>query len=96
MLSSRIEGTQATLAEVLEFEADAEASTLPQERRDDIREVQNYRHAMRQAVELLNTLPLSLRVIKTFLLYTSLRCRRTYACTSPCAPATEPKNHIQK
>ena len=65
VLSSRIEGTQATLAEVLEFEADAEASTLPQERRDDIREVQNYRHAMRQAVELLDTLPLSLRVIKT-------------------------------
>jgi Fic family protein len=65
VLSSRIEGTQATLAEVLEFEADAEASTLPQERRDDIREVQNYRHAMRQAVDLLDTLPLSLRVIKT-------------------------------
>lgn len=65
VLSSRIEGTQATLAEVLEFEADAEASTLPQERRDDIREVQNYRHAMRQAEELLETLPLSLRVIKT-------------------------------
>lgn len=56
VLSSRIEGTQATLAEVLEFEADAEASTLPQERRDDIREVQNYRQAMRQAVELLDTL----------------------------------------
>ena len=65
VLSSRIEGTQATLAEVLEFEADAEASTLPQERRDDIREVQNYRQAMRQAQELLVTLPLSLRVIKT-------------------------------
>lgn len=65
VLSSRIEGTQATLAEVLEFEADAEASTLPKERRDDIREVQNYRQAMRQAQELLVTLPLSLRVIKT-------------------------------
>jgi hypothetical protein len=49
VLSSRIEGTQATLAEVLEFEADAEESTLPQDRRDDIREVQNYRQAMRQA-----------------------------------------------
>jgi Fic family protein len=54
VLSSRIEGTHATLAVVLEFEADAEASTLPQERRADIREVQNYRHAMRQAVELLD------------------------------------------
>ena len=64
VLSSRIEGTQATLAEVLEFDADAEASTLSPERRDDIREVQNYRHAMREAVELLETLPLSLRVIK--------------------------------
>jgi hypothetical protein len=64
VLSSRIEGIQASLAEVLEYEADAEASTLPQERRDDIREVQNYRQAMRQAQELLVTLPLSLRVIK--------------------------------
>ena len=64
VLSSRIEGTQATLAEVLEYEADAEASTLPQDRRDDIREVQNYRQAMRQAQELLVTLPLSLRLIK--------------------------------
>ena len=70
VLSSRIEGTQATLAEVLEFEADADASTLPQERRDDIREVQNYRQAMRQAQELLETLPLSLRVIKN--LHTTL------------------------
>ena len=70
VLSSRIEGTQATLAEVLEFEADADASTLPQERREDIREVQNYRHAMRQAQELLETLPLSLRVIKN--LHTTL------------------------
>jgi hypothetical protein len=63
VLYFRIEGTQATLAEVLEFESDAEASTLPQERRDDIRDVQNYRHAMRQAVELLATLPLLLWVI---------------------------------
>lgn len=64
VLSSRIEGTQATLAEVLAFEADAEASTLSPERRDDIREVQNYRRAMREAVELLESLPLSLRVIR--------------------------------
>lgn len=63
VLYFRIEGTQATLAEVLEFESDAEASTLPQERRDGIRDVQNYRHAIGQAVELLANLPLLLWVI---------------------------------
>lgn len=62
VLSSRIEGTQATMGEVLEFEARPEA-TAP-ERRDDIQEVLNYRAAMREGERLLASLPLSQRVIK--------------------------------
>ena len=62
VLSSRIEGTQATMGEVLEFEAGGEAPSP--ERRLDILEVQNYRAAMREAERLLVTLPLSQRVIR--------------------------------
>src|SRR5690606_5264656 len=62
VLSSRIEGTQATMGEVLEFEAGRE--TASPERREDIHEVLNYRAAMREAEELLTRLPLSQRVIR--------------------------------
>ena len=61
VLSSRIEGTQATMGEVLEFEAGREAATP--ERREDIQEVLNYRAAMREAERLLATLPISQRVV---------------------------------
>ena len=64
VLSSRIEGTQATMGEVLEFEADAAHTQFSQERREDIHEVLNYRRAMRRAEELMATLPLSLRVLR--------------------------------
>ena len=62
VLSSRIEGTQATMGEVLGFEA----GQMPDSpaRRDDIREVLNYRAAMRRAEELLRELPLSQRVVR--------------------------------
>ncbi len=62
VLSSRIEGTQATMGEVLEFEAEGEKKFSP-EKRDDIQEVLNYRKAMRHAMELLQKYPLSQRVI---------------------------------
>jgi Fic family protein len=62
VLSSRIEGTQATMGEVLEFEAGREAASP--ERRDDIQEVINYRAAMRAAERMLRDLPLSQRVIR--------------------------------
>lgn len=61
VLSSRIEGTQATLEDVLAFEAN------PQKRTDkykDIQEIINYREAMTMAVDKLNELPLSGRLIK--------------------------------
>ncbi len=62
VLSSRIEGTQATLGEVLEFEAVREASSP--ERRNDIFEVLNYRAAMHEAEGLLASIPLSQRLIR--------------------------------
>lgn len=64
VLSSRIEGTQATMGEVLEFEAAGGASDLSEARRDDIYEVLNYRVAIRMAEQMLETLPLSQRVVR--------------------------------
>ena len=62
VLSSRIEGTEATMGDVLQYEAGREP-TSPS-RRNDIREVLNYRAAMRRAEELMKTLPLSQRVVR--------------------------------
>ena len=64
VLSSRIEGTQATMGEVLEFEAEGGGKGMPEEKKRDIREVLNYRRAMRHAEERLKTLPLCQRIIK--------------------------------
>lgn len=61
VLSSRIEGTQATMGEVLEFEAGRKPDSPT--RLEDIKEVLNYRAAMRTAEEKLEELPLSKRVI---------------------------------
>jgi len=63
-IPNRIEGTQATMSEVLEFEAEAASSDLSESRREDIHEVLNYRKAMRLAEEQLETLPLSLRLVR--------------------------------
>ena len=63
VLSSRIEGTQATMGEVLEFEAGREPESPA--RGEDINEVLNYRRAMWHAGEMLKELPLSGRVIRS-------------------------------
>ncbi|HEY3278708.1 MAG TPA: Fic/DOC family N-terminal domain-containing protein [Syntrophorhabdaceae bacterium] len=63
VLSSRIEGTQATMGEVLEYEAEGEKAGMSAEKRDDIMEVLNYREAMRHAVNMLKELPLCLRIV---------------------------------
>ncbi len=63
LLSSRIEGTQATMDEVLEFEALHQEDTPNDEKSQDIREILNYRKAMREASQMLNELPLCGRVI---------------------------------
>ena len=62
VMSARIEGTQATIGEVYQFEAGQRAATP--ERRDDIDEIINYRSAMRHAETMLETLPLSQRVVR--------------------------------
>ena len=62
VLSSRIEGTIATMGEVLGFEAGQEPASPT--RRGDFQEVLNYRAALRQAEAMLRELPLSQRVIR--------------------------------
>lgn len=57
--SSRIEGTQTNLDEALRRRAD-----VATEKRDDWKEVQNYVAAMNRAVDRLETLPFSARLIR--------------------------------
>ena len=59
VLSSRIEGTRATLGELLAAEAGAAVERSPA----DLREVGNYVAALEYGVERLGTLPLSLRLV---------------------------------
>ncbi len=59
VLSSRIEGTQATLGELLAAEAGAAVERSP----EDLREVGNYVVALEYGVERLPKLPLSLRLV---------------------------------
>ena len=58
--SSRIEGTQSTLGELLAAEAGAAVKRSP----DDLREVANYVVALEYGIERLKTLPLSLRLVR--------------------------------
>ncbi len=65
VLSSRIEGTQASLADLYAYEAGqlplpgfAETGT------EDVREVANYVHALEYALGRLDTLPVSLRLLR--------------------------------
>ena len=60
VLSSRIEGTQATLGELFAAEAGAAVERSP----DDLREVGNYVAALEYGLERLETLPLSLRLVR--------------------------------
>lgn len=64
VLSSRIEGTQATIGEVLEFEAEGEPGDESTAKKADIHEVLNYRAALAEASRLLEELPLSQRLIR--------------------------------
>lgn len=60
VLSSQIEGTQSSLADVLE----AEANILDAERPDDVGEVINYIDALKYGIQRLETLPVSTRLIR--------------------------------
>ncbi len=61
VLSSKIEGTRATLQEVLVFEANPKANN---EKYNDIQEILNYRKAMAFAVDWLNDRHITLGMIK--------------------------------
>ena len=61
VLSSKIEGTQATLEEVFEFDADKIEDEF---RKGDIYEVLNYRLALIEGRDRMNQIPLSLKVIR--------------------------------
>lgn len=60
VLSSQIEGTQASLGDVLEVEAQIFDPTRP----DDTEEILNYVNAMNYGLERLTELPMSLRLVR--------------------------------
>ena len=60
VLSSRIEGTQATLGELLATDAGARVNRSP----EDLREVANYVVALEHGIARLTSLPLSLRLVR--------------------------------
>lgn len=61
VLSSRIEGTEASLSELALFEATNDA---PVRSRIEVQEVRNYRTAMNHGLDRLADLPLSLRLVR--------------------------------
>jgi len=60
VLSSQIEGTEASLVDLLEYEAQLERG----DRRIDVREITNYIAALRYGLDRVSDLPLSLRLIR--------------------------------
>lgn len=63
VLSSQIEGTQATLDEVLAYEAVSDSSNS-KEKKQDINEIINYRKALDLGIKSLSSLPISENLIK--------------------------------
>jgi len=61
VLSSKIEGTQATLGEVLKFEAGEEPEL--ESKREDIQEIMNYRRALKEAEKALHFRPFHLNLL---------------------------------
>ncbi|NPA31785.1 MAG: Fic family protein, partial [Chloroflexi bacterium] len=59
VLSSRIEGTEAELSDVYAYEAGVRKGLPP-----DVREVHNYVRALQHGLERLQTLPVSLRLLR--------------------------------
>lgn len=60
LLSSQIEGTEASMQGILEFEA----NLIPKEDINEVKQVINYIKAMNYGLERINEFPLSLRLIK--------------------------------
>ncbi len=63
VLSSRIEGTQADIADLYAYEA-GQLTARGQSSEADVREVHNYVSAMRYGLERLESLPVSLRLLR--------------------------------
>ena len=76
VLSSRIEGTQASLEDVLQYEADSNITITP-EKQADIQEIINYRIAMKTAVDEMQKRPLCINMVRDLhrILLTSTRGR---------------------
>ena len=64
VLSSRIEGTQTTLTELLTFEAEENLPDESTPAKADVREVLNYRLALYAAIDILKKIPLSQRLMR--------------------------------
>jgi Fic family protein len=64
VLSSRIEGTQASLEDVLQEEAGITPKNIPDSLKSDIKEVLNYKKALIYGTEEIERRPLSLSLIK--------------------------------
>ena len=75
VLSSKIEGTQATLGEILAVNAGANVKQNP----DDLQAVQNYIRALDYGLGRLTELPLSLRLIKEIHEHLMQGVRRSHA-----------------
>jgi Fic family protein len=75
VLSSRIEGTRASLEDVLQYEADIEELRKYDQEFKDILEIINYRKAMGAAVQELEKRPLTINMIRNlhFILLTDVR-----------------------
>lgn len=64
VLSSKIEGTQVTIGEVLEIEAGVKSDEFTQPKRDDAEEILNYRKALRACVAEMERRPLSQHILR--------------------------------
>lgn len=64
VLSSKIEGTNVTMGEVLEIEAGGDSENVTQPKRDDAEEIRNYRIALQFAVASLQDRPLSPHLLR--------------------------------
>lgn len=64
VLSSRIEGTQATMGEVLELEAGGDPARIDQPKRNDAEEILNYRSALTMCAKAIEERPLSQHLLR--------------------------------
>ncbi|MDH3206418.1 MAG: Fic family protein [Gemmatimonadota bacterium] len=64
LLSSQIEGTEASMVDVLEYEAGAGADSAGRPARADVQEVLNHQQAMSHGLERLRGIPISNRLLK--------------------------------